>query len=181
MSKSFFHILEFWIKQIVAIIGNKMKGVSMFFFHLTTRFWQHMYELKTLRNWFSWINERVAQKTLKIVKEHYAKTLQNNCKRAWCKKLWNLDTSILYPQGKYRVKSKCITCKCWSLYSILKLKLTFNLLDTHISVFIFKIYRLFMWQLGLYRTCCSHDITNISYLSHQICEIWKLGDFFFLN
>jgi hypothetical protein len=41
-----------------------------------------MYELKTLRNWFSWINERVAQKTLKIVKEHYAKTLQNNCKRA---------------------------------------------------------------------------------------------------
>lgn len=35
-----------------------------------------MYGSKTLNNWFSWINERVVQKTLKIVKEHYARDFQ---------------------------------------------------------------------------------------------------------
>jgi hypothetical protein len=41
-----------------------------------------MYGSKPLSNWFSWINERVAQKTLKIVKEHSPRDLPNNCKRA---------------------------------------------------------------------------------------------------
>jgi hypothetical protein len=140
-----------------------------------------MYGSKTLSNWFSCINERVTQKTLKIVKEHYARDLQNNCKRAWCKKLWNFghNQSCIHKANiRQRVNALLVNVDHY-IHAIFKSKLTFNLLDTHISVFIFKIYRLFMWQLGLYHTCCSHDITNISCLSHQNCEIWKFSDFFF--